>query len=251
MEAGDSGAGPMSPNVVNLKEAARELLTRLGAVTPQRLVVLLRGGLRYLEVGRWMRSHGYGIPIRVDRRDRLFALAASRVEGRRVLYLEFGVWRGDSMRAWMRLLPRDAVLHGFDSFEGLPETFTTSAHKGTFGTGGRPPEVGDPRVSFFAGWFEETLPSYRPPDHEALVINMDADLYSSTIFVLRSLRRWIRAGTLIYFDEFHIAEHEQRALDEFVAEAGLRFRVLAADRSLTHVLFECTGPGSSGLSMPG
>ncbi|MDQ2941969.1 MAG: TylF/MycF family methyltransferase [Chloroflexota bacterium] len=227
---------------MKLKDAARELLTRLGAVTPQRFVLFLRGGLRYVEVGRWMRSHRYAVPIRVDRRDELFALAASKVEGRKVLYLEFGVWRGDSMRAWMQLLRPDAVLHGFDSFEGLPETFTTSAHKGTFGTGGRPPAVGDPRVSFFTGWFEETLPTYRPPDHEALVINMDADLYSSTVFVLRSLRDWIRPGTLICFDEFHIAEHEQRAFDEFVAEAGLRFRVLAADRSLSHVLFECSGP---------
>ena len=216
---------------------------------PQRLVVLLHGGLRYVEVGRWMRSHGCAIPIRVDGRDRVFALAAKTVQGRKVLYLEFGVWRGDSMRTWMRLLTPDAKLHGFDSFQGMPETFTTSVHKGTFGTGGRPPEVDDPRVSFFAGWFEETLKTYRPPDHEALVINMDADLYSSTIFVLRSLQPWIRPGTLIYFDEFHIAEHEQRAFDEFIAEAGLRFRVLAADRSLTHVVFEITEPAESGTSM--
>lgn len=224
---------------MSLKEAAREFLTRLGAMAPSRFVLFLRGGLRYVEVGRWMRSHGYAVPIRVDRRDELFALAAGEVAGRKVLYLEFGVWRGDSMRAWMQLLPPGAVLHGFDSFEGLPESFTHSAHKGTFATEGRAPQISDPRVSFFAGWFEQTLPTYQPPDHEVLIINMDADLYSSTIFVLHSVRDWIRPGTLIYFDEFHIAEHEPRAFDDFVAETGLRFRVRGADRSLTHVLFEC------------
>ncbi len=242
---------------MRLKETTRELLTRLGAVAPQRFVLFLRGGLRYVEIGRWMRSRGYSVPIRVDRREQLFALAAAELAHRKVLYLEFGVWRGDSMRIWAGLLPRDAVLHGFDSFEGLPEPFTHSARKGTFATHGQAPQINDPRVSFFTGWFEQTLPAYRPPDHDALIISMDADLYSSTIFVLRSVREWIRPGTFIYFDEFHISEHEPRAFDAFVAESALRFRLRAADRSLTHVLFECSAtdrPGTlgsgSGPSLP-
>lgn len=223
---------------LSLKEAARELLARLGAVAPARFVLLLRNGLRYVEIGRWMRSHGYRVRVRVRSREELFALAARAVTGRRVLYLEFGVWRGDSMRAWMQLLADDATLHGFDSFEGLPESFN-QLDIGTFATGGRVPDLGDPRVTLFNGWFEQTLADYRPPDHEALIVNMDADLYSSTIFVLRSLP--IRPGTLILFDEFHIGEHEPRAFHDLMGETGLRFRVLAADRSLTHVLFECTG----------
>ncbi len=223
-------------------------------VAPGRLVLLLRNGLRYVEGGHWMRAHGYRVPLRVRSRRELFAVAAREVAGRRVLYLEFGVWRGDSLRAWMELLPGDAVLHGFDSFEGLPESFT-SHDIGTFATGGQAPDVRDPRVSFFNGWFEQTLPSYRPPDHDALIVNMDADLYSSTIFVLRSLRPWIRPGTLVLFDEFHIAEHEPRAFDDLVRETGLRFRVVAADQSLTHVLFACVAgderPAARSRERPG
>ena len=35
--------------------------------------------------------------------------------------------------------------------------------KGLFSTNGQPPQIDDPRVKFFKGWFEETLPHYRPP----------------------------------------------------------------------------------------
>ncbi len=72
-------------------------------------------------------------------------------------------------------------------------------------------------------------------------MNFDADLYSSTIYVLRRMRPHIREGTFLYFDEIHYAEHEQRAFDEFVGESNLKFRCVAADKSLAHVFFECLG----------
>ncbi|MDH4188472.1 MAG: TylF/MycF family methyltransferase [Nitrospira sp.] len=133
-----------------------------------------------------------------------------------------------------------AILHGFDSFEGLPEE-SGPWTKGQFGTNGRIPHTEDPRVRFFKGWFNEVLPTYSLPPHEVLVINMDADLYSSTIFVLRQLRPNIKQGTLIYFDEMNHPEHEPRAFDEFIAESGLKFRVVSADKTLAFVMFECIG----------
>ena len=135
------------------------------------------------------------------------------------------------------------MLHGFDSFEGLPEDFDVAGPyvKGTFATGGAMPRIDDPRVKFFKGWFEETLPSYRPPDHDVLVVCMDADLYSSTILVLRHLRQWIVPGSFIYFDDMSRPEHEPRAFDEFMKETGLSFRLVAADRSLNTAFFECVG----------
>jgi len=38
------------------------------------------------------------------------------------------------------------------------------------------PELDHPRVSFFPGWFEETIPLYVWPDHDVLVVMLDADL---------------------------------------------------------------------------
>jgi hypothetical protein len=31
-----------------------------------------------------------------------------------------------------------------------------------------------PRVKFFKGWFEETLPGHSVPDHDVMVVNFDA-----------------------------------------------------------------------------
>ena len=85
------------------------------------------------------------------------------------------------------------------------------------------------------------LPTYTVPDHDLLVLIMDADLSASTTYVLNHLRRYIRPGTLIYFDEMNHIEHEPKAFDEFMKETSLKFRPIAADRTLTYAFFECVG----------
>jgi hypothetical protein len=143
------------------------------------------------------------------------------------------------MRIWSKLLRnRSSKLHGFDSFEGLPESWDLSAEKGHFAMEGSLPEIDDPRVSFFKGWFSETLQEYVLPPHEQLFVNFDADLYSSTKTVLDFLKPHISLGTYLYFDEFQAREHESKALDEFLAETGWSFQVVAATRGLSRVLFQ-------------
>jgi len=199
--------------------------------------------LDYVRVGQWMRQHGFAFPCPVRRREDLFDLVGSEVGNRRTLYMEFGVWQGASMRYWSKTLSSpSAILHGFDSFEGLPEVWRDRDDKGQghFSTRGAVPDIPDPRVRFFPGWFDQVLPGYTPPPHDVLVINVDADLYSSTLCVLRSLRGCIREGTFIYFDEFSVAADEPRAFDDFIQESGYTFCLRGADRTLTHVLFQCT-----------
>jgi hypothetical protein len=53
-------------------------------------------------------------------------------------------------------------LHGFDSFQGLPENWLPQRPAGCFSLQGLVSELHDDRVTFFKGWFEETLPSYTP-----------------------------------------------------------------------------------------
>jgi hypothetical protein len=108
-----------------------------------------------------------------------------------ITYLEFGVGQGASMSAMVREFPHpDSLFVGFDSFVGLPEDWLM--HKrGAFSNLGETPPIGDPRVRFVKGWFQNTL-------HESLVwlrghlagrvlIHYDADLYFSTLFLLISL----------------------------------------------------------------
>jgi len=223
------------------------LLTRVGTVLSSNTIYNLQASINYLEVGRWMHAGGYDVTHRVDCREQLFDLVGSRVAEREVLYMEFGVFQGRATRYWSQLLRNPKTkLHGFDSFEGLPENwllardgFRTWVHpKGYFSTGGQVPAVEDARVQFIKGWFEQTLPNYKFPHHEVLIVILDADIYSSTIFVLNALEDVIVPGMYLYFDEFNHRMDELRAFDEFVKRTGMEFSVVGATRSLANVMFQ-------------
>jgi hypothetical protein len=220
------------------KERSKYLLTRVGALLSRQTIYNLNASLNYLEVGRWMHAGGYDVTHRVDYREQLFELVGAQVSEREVLYMEFGVFKGASTRYWSKLLRNPkSKLHGFDSFEGLPENWIDTRPKGHFSLAGQVPQIDDPRVQFFKGWFEQTLPNYKFPPHEVLILVLDADLYSSTNFVLNALEDVIVPGTYIYFDEFNHRFDEMRAFDEFVRRTGMKFSVDGATRSLANVVF--------------
>ena len=217
------------------------LLTVGSRVSDSNLVNLQRV-LSYLELGRWC-SHQPGGRGRVQSlpsdKD-VFALALAHVRGSRPLYLEFGVYEGASMRWWSEhLTTPGARFIGFDSFEGLREAFR-QLDAGHFATDG-PPTFDDPRVSFVQGWFEVTLPSFEPPEHDQLIINIDCDLYSSTATVLERIEAWLVPGSLLYFDELPDRDHEMRALFESVTRTGARLRPLGWSQGL-HWLFLVEAP---------
>jgi hypothetical protein len=223
-----------------MKHTAKLVLTRVGARCSGGLVYNLNGAFNYLHVGWWLQSHGFTDGVRVDSREQLFDLIAARLADRDVLYLEFGVHQGASIRYWSRLLQNpDSRLHGFDSFLGLPHDWTLEGHgRGYFSTNGSLPAVDDPRVQFFPGWFEETLPRYRWSEHDALVVMLDADLYTSTATVLDFVRERLAPGSYLYFDQFHHRGDELRAFAELVDEHELRFRLVGASTDLSNVLFQ-------------
>lgn len=192
----------------------------------------------YLEVGRWLRENNFGPGHGAKVREDLWEQIGQSVRDQNVLYLEFGVAAGAATRYWSRLLRNPASnLHGFDSFEGLPEKWGTMP-KGTFSQDGKIPQVDDPRVKFFKGRFQDTLPQYEPPVHDVLVLNLDADLYSSTALILGVLHPWIKPGTYVYLDEFSSPQHEFRAFSEFVARTGAGFSLLGSTPLYRQVAFQ-------------
>jgi hypothetical protein len=224
-----------------MNDYVKEIITRFGALLTARAVYNLNAVTSYLEAGRWMRIEGYNIGHRVRRREDLFDHVAKKVSDRKVLYLEFGVYKGDVTRFWsQRLSNPSSHLHGFDSFEGLPEDWIQGRERAVFSTGGVVPEICDPRVRFFKGWFDQTLPSYDPPAHEVLVVICDADLHSSTTFVLNAIEKLIVPGTYLYFDEFHHQFDELRAFREFTQRTGMRFSLVGATRTLSNVMWQRT-----------
>ena len=158
------------------------------------------------------------------------------LENKSLQYLEFGVFEGKSIKYWLSENKNDSSLfYGFDSFEGLPEDWFPGIGKGAFGVGGKLPDITDPRVNFVKGWFNKTLPDFvehiGPDKNKQIVLHMDADLYSSTYYVLNCLyfKGYIQAGTLIIFDEVivaSIADTEFRAFMDFVEVMQLNYKVL-------------------------
>ncbi len=223
------------------KAIAKVALTRVGSVCSAGAVYNLNGAFNYLHTGWWLRAHGYRPGVQVGSREEVFRYIANDLGNRDVLYQEFGVNRGASMRQWSALLSNpQSKLHGFDSFLGLPHDWTLEGHeRGFFSTGGKVPEIDDPRVQFFAGWFNETLPSYQWPDFDVLVVMLDADLYSSTVTVLEHVKERLLPGSYLYFDQFHHRCDELRAFAELVDETPLRFELAVASRDMSNLAFKC------------
>ena len=154
------------------------------------------------------------------------SISAVTVNG---LYCEFGVYTGGTINVIADLRP-DATIHGFDSFEGLPESWRDGFGKGAFAINGLPPVRKN--VILHKGWFDQVLPRWKA-EHLGPVafLHMDADLYSSTKTVLDILADRIVPGTVIQFDEL-IAypgfqyNGELKAWREFSAAHRVRFEYI-------------------------
>jgi hypothetical protein len=159
-----------------------------------------------------------------------FAIRTANAAKLNGLVCEFGVAGGKTLRFIAEQWPGRAI-HGFDSFEGLPENWTgTHEQAGRFHAKGKVPQVPG-HVTLHAGWFDKTLPGFLNANAgPASLLHLDADLYSSTKTVLTLMKDRIVAGTVLVFDEYdnypNWQEHEYKALQEFIAETGKTYRYI-------------------------
>jgi len=181
------------------------------------------------------------VPLKT--RKQLFGLGLSRVpEGG--LYLEFGTYYGDSINLLSKLRPQ-AKFFGFDSFQGLPETWTAGTRAGGLSTHGKLPSVRR-NVELVAGFFEDSLPKFleRYPGQPVAFIHIDCDLYSSTLTVLRNLRPRLQVGTVLVFDEYYNypdwLDGEYKAWSEFCEEFHISFRYIGYIRLGSQVAVQIT-----------
>jgi hypothetical protein len=155
--------------------------------------------------------------------------------------LEFGVRFGTSAQILQAIA--QCTVTGFDSFEGLP----TAWHEqpaGAYSTGGQIPEL--PNVQLIAGWFEDTLPVFVHQSPKPIrLVNIDCDLYSSTMTVLKELTPLFQAGTIIVFDEYLMnpkwREDEYKAFQEWLQSSGWRYRYRAVSYFTNQVVVELIG----------
>lgn len=149
------------------------------------------------------------------------------------LFLEFGVFEGDSINLIAKKF-QNKTIHGFDSFEGLPEDWGGSFYdKEYFNLKGNLPKV-EKNVVLHKGWFEDTIPEFLKSNKENIAfLHIDCDLYSSTKTVFDLVGDKIQKDTIIQFDEFlntvNWKKHEYKAFSEFVEENNVKFDYLAVD----------------------
>lgn len=140
--------------------------------------------------------------------------------------LEFGVASGRTVNQIAEGF--NGPVYGFDSFEGLPETWRTGFEQGAFA--GKLPEVRE-NVELVVGLFDDTLPGFQPMREKRVnFLHVDCDLYSSTKTVFEQVGPYLDDELIVLFDEYWNypgwRQHEHQALQEFCEATGARYEYI-------------------------
>jgi len=226
--------------IFQIPQMFRPAISRLAGATIGRLnlerpAIGLTAIASWFRFARWRRAHPVELPADGAQKNRLWlyqsVIQKERLDSEPIDFWEFGVFRGESLFSWLKNISHpDSRFVGFDTFTGLPERWRATEPEGAFNVYGRTPETNDPRCRFEAGLFQETLLRFadRHDFSRRLVIHLDADLYSSTLFVLTALGRHFKHGDIIFFDNFICSVDEFRAFEDFVAAFRVKYEVLGA-----------------------
>ncbi|MEG0834608.1 MAG: TylF/MycF/NovP-related O-methyltransferase [Anaerovoracaceae bacterium] len=171
------------------------------------------------------------IPIRTWQEKNKFIEYVISQANENPLVVECGVYNGTTINIMAEKRP-NAVLYGFDSFEGLPEDWNGYIlEEGHFAVT-KMPSV-QQNVHLIKGWFSETLPVF-VTEHENQyidVLHIDSDIYSSAATALESLKVMIKRGTIIVFDEYFNypgwKNHEYKAFQEFSQRYMMEYEAMA------------------------
>jgi hypothetical protein len=162
-----------------------------------------------------------------------YALTQTKLGG---LFLEFGVHKAASINFTGEKI--NSTIHGFDSFEGLPEYWRDGYSQGVFALDKRKglPKVKS-HIQLHPGWFNETLPifiSSLKNEDTVSFLHIDCDLYSSTKTIFEFLGDRIVSGTIIVFDEYFNhpfwEDDEYKAFQEFIASSQLSYEYIGFNK---------------------
>lgn len=190
------------------------------------------------ELSKWIQQHKniefsdfYAARFDYTKRYSLYShIIENYILNNSIAYLEFGVSRGVSFKWWAgNIKDKNSRFFGFDTFTGLPENWG-SFRKGDMDNNNEIPQMDDPRCNFYQGLFQQTLPGFlKTFSSQAMkIIHMDADLYTSTAFVLTSISPVLRKGDIIIFDEFNVPMHEFKAFSEWASSYYIEYEVIGA-----------------------
>ena len=145
-------------------------------------------------------------------------------------YFEFGVAGGFSFKWWLEKNQQaGSRFFGFDTFEGLPEKWG-AFEKGSMAYAMDSLQINDSRASLYKGLFQETLNPFlgEYDNKNRKLIHIDSDLFSSAIFVMTQLYRFLKPGDILLFDEFAVPQHEFLAFKIFTESFYIDYEVIGA-----------------------
>ncbi|MEA5444996.1 tetratricopeptide repeat protein [Gammaproteobacteria bacterium AB-CW1] len=167
-------------------------------------------------------------------------LAAQAEDG---LILEFGVQYGRSLN--QIAVRSQGTVHGFDSFQGLPDS------EGVFRAGSQAAPGGPTHLAnnarLYTGLFQQTLPAFLAETDGLLsFVHMDCALASSTEQVLELLKPRMQSGTVLLFGDYLAypgwQDGQYRAWQRFADAAGIRYEYLGfSPITETRALLRITG----------
>ena len=157
--------------------------------------------------------------------------------------VECGVWRGGMAGGLADILGDERYYYLFDSFQGLPKAQEIDGKLALdwqsnvngqmyYDNCSAPKEYAEEAMSIsFAkkyilskGWFEETLPNFKP-DTQIALLRLDADWYESTKTCLDNLFDLVREGGLIILDDYYAWYGCSKALHDFLSKNSLSERI--------------------------
>ena len=154
-----------------------------------------------------------------------------------ITYMEFGVYKGSSFNWWLHHCDHpESRFFGFDTFEGLPENWGSTYNKGDMLAD--MPDISDARGRFIKGLFQQSVPDFMPAYQQDMksdrrkIIHLDADLFSSTLYVLTSIAPFIKKGDILMFDEFNVPNHEFFAFRVFCDAYYVKTKLLGCCKQL-------------------
>jgi O-methyltransferase len=157
--------------------------------------------------------------------------------------VEAGVWRG-GMAIFMRAVLvaytcTDKKVWVADSFAGLPEIDRKRESSEWWQAGDMAVSLEtvrnnfarygllDDQVAFIKGFFDQTLPT--APIRQLSILRVDADLYQSTLDVLRNLYPALSVGGYAIFDDYQNLSDCRRAIDEFRRDQAITEEIQRID----------------------
>jgi O-methyltransferase len=191
------------------------------------------------EMSRWRKQHpvkGYNDFYQekwdYNRRYHLYEAIKKQedLSGQSIDYFEFGVASGSSFKWWLQNNTNTSSrFFGFDTFEGLPEKWGPF-EKGAMAHSLETLNITDQRACFYKGLFQQTLiPFLEQYDSKnRKLIHIDSDLFSSAIFTMSQLYRFLKPGDILLFDEFAVPQHEFLAFRIFTESFYVEYEVIGA-----------------------